>query len=99
MFKKLDSGKVDAENILKDFVASYAAVNPQAILEERTRIEKMEADAQAAIAAAAGGQPSKPGGSDKPKFDEKTQAVAKEAGITPEAADAVLKQGMSRRIS
>lgn len=98
-FAKLDSGKVDADLIFSDFVSSYAAANPQAYLDNKTRIEKMDADAKAAILSAASGHQSPPAGGDKPKFDEKTRKVAEEAGITPEAADTVLKQGMTRRLS
>jgi hypothetical protein len=58
----------------------------------------MEKGAANANAQGAGSHASPPGGGDPKKFDERTVRVANEAGITPEAADKVLKEGMTRKI-
>lgn len=97
-FKRLDSGKVDADLIFKDFVSSYAASNPEGYIEAKKKLADMEKGAASANANAAGNHSSSPGGGDPKKFDEKTIKVAQEAGITPEAADKVLKEGMQRKI-
>lgn len=98
MFKRLDSGKVDADLIFKDFVSSYAAVNPDGYITATKKLSDMEKNAAAANAAGAEPSSSAPGSDKNKKFDEKTVKVATEAGITPEAADTVLKQGMTRKL-
>lgn len=97
-FKRLDSGKVDADLIFKDFVSSYAASNPEGYIEAKKKLADMEKGAYNANAQGAGNHQSSPGGGDPKKFDESTVKIAQQAGITPEAADKVLKEGLQRKL-
>ena len=96
MFKKLDSGKVDADLIYADYEAAFAAVNKDATLKAFDTQNEMEANAARANEAAAGAGSSGPSGGQPKKFSDATQKLAKEAGITPEAAHKVATEGMTR---
>ena len=93
---KMDSGKVDADNIYEDLVGVYAFVNKDRLVEAEKERKAREAAAAAAAAQAAGGAPGAPTGIEPPKFSEVTQSLAKQAGITPEAADKIVKEGTVR---
>jgi dsDNA-specific endonuclease/ATPase MutS2 len=97
-FGRLDSGKIDSDFIYSDFVSAYAASDPDGYLAARQKAEDLKKNAEKLNAGSAGYSSSKPAdGSEAKKFDEKTTQVAKEAGISEEAADKVLKQGLTRR--
>jgi hypothetical protein len=97
-FSRLDSGKIDSDFIYSDFVSAYAASDPDGYLSSRQKAEELKRNAEKLNASEAGHSSSKPAdGSENKKFDEKTTQVAKEAGISEEAADKVLKQGLTRR--
>lgn len=97
-FKSLDSGKVDSDLIYQDFVGVYAFLNKDTLLKtEQDRI-KMEQQAEEEAARAAGGGGSGGPGNEPPKFSKEATELAKKAGITEEAADRTVKQGMTRTI-
>ena len=97
-FARLDSGKIDSDFIYSDFVSAYAASDPDGYLTARQKAADLKKGAENFNAGSAGYSSSKPAdGSDQKKFDEKTTQVAKEAGISEEAAEKVLKQGLTRR--
>ncbi len=99
MFKKIDSGKVTAELIQKDFVSAFAAVNPDKYLEARNKLNDLQKNAeQARINGAGSNNGTPPPGGEPPKFSDAVMATAKAAGITPEAAQKVADEGMTRRI-
>jgi len=95
-FKRLDTGKVDADLIYVDLLSAVAASNPTKFFEltkgqqEAQRMADDEIQRQAELA---GGAPS---GNEPRKFSEEAVALARKAGITPEAATRQVTQGMSR---
>lgn len=95
-FEKIDSGYVDADNIYKELKGAYAFINSDTVLqaaaEQRTREEAAAEEA----AAAAGGATGEPSGSQPPKFSESVKKLAKDAGITPDAAQKVATEGTKR---
>jgi TolA-binding protein len=95
-FARLDSGKIDVDLIVKDFVASYAAVDPESYLTATKKAEEMRRNADAANAGQAGSNNTPPAGSEPPKYDDRTKKVAQEAGVSEEQADKVLREGLSR---
>lgn len=95
-FNKIDSGMVDADNILQELRGAYAFVNRDTLLTADAEKRKREQDAADAEAQAAGGAQGDPSGSTPPKFSEGVKTLAKEAGITPEAAQKVATQGTKR---
>lgn len=97
-FKKLDSGKLTPDLIAVDIASAHAASDPQGYMDAKKKLAEMHKGAADANADAAGSHQSPPAGDQPPKFDDKTVKVAKEAGITPEEADKVLKEGMTRKL-
>ena len=96
-FEKIDSGKVDADNIYVELKGSYAFLNSDSVLQAAADKKKREEEAAAAEAEAAGGAAGgEPAGSQPPKFSDEVKSLAKEAGITPEAAKKVAEEGTSR---
>jgi hypothetical protein len=98
-FKRLDSGKMDADLIYLDFLSAVAAANPTKYLDltkqraeqERVAAEMVAADAEAGNAA--------PGGQQPKKFSDEVMSLAKKVGITPEAAQKQISQGMHRTLA
>ncbi len=98
-FKALDSGKVDSDLIYQDFVGVYAFLNKDALLDaEKQRIEAERVAAEEAAKAAGNDGGSGGGGGETPKFSETTQKLSKDAGIPVEAADKIVKEGMTRTL-
>lgn len=96
-FERLDTGKVDADNIYSEIRGAYAFVNRDNVLgaaEEKQKREREAAEAEAEAAAGAGG--GEPGGSAAPKVSPETKKLAETAGISEEAADTIQKEGMTR---
>lgn len=96
-FKRLDTGKADADFIYEDLLSALAAANPSKFLElsqEREAAERRAAEELESQAAGAGG--SGGGGGEPKKFSDAVMDLAKKAGITPEAAKRQLDGGMSR---
>jgi HD superfamily phosphohydrolase len=96
MFKKVDSNKVDPELIYKDFEVAHVALNPEAFLQAKKEREEMEKNAALANQGAAGSQSTPPSGNEKKVFSEKDESLAKNAGITNEAAKKINEQGFHR---
>jgi len=97
-FDDFDSGKVDADNILKDLKGVYAFLNSDTLLAagiEKTTRERGAAEYSAS--AAAGAAHTEPGNNNQPpKYSKEVSGLAKAAGITEEAADKVATEGMKR---
>ena len=96
VFIKLDSGKMDADFILQDFLSAVAAAKPEVYLDAKKKLEDMEKGAAQHTRQQAGGSDSAPPGQEPKKFSDQAMKLAQEAGITPEAAQKQLTQGMSR---
>ena len=96
-FKKLDSGKMDADFIYKDLLASVAATQPERFLTlaQREEAAQIEADEELQRQAEMNGGSGGEGGKDK-KFSDEALKLAKDAGISPEAATKQLTQGNRR---
>jgi len=96
-FKKIDSGKVDAEFIYQDLVGAYAFVNKDKLVEADKERQAREAAAATANAENAGGMQGKPNnGNQPPKYSDTVTNVAQKAGITLEAAKKVVEEGTKR---
>lgn len=97
-FKKLDSGKMDADFIYKDLTASVAATQPDRFLTLSEKEENERIAAEEELARQAGGSGGSAGEDNKPKkFTDAATQLAKDAGISPEAATKQLTEG-NRRI-
>jgi len=98
-FNKLDSGKVDPDLIFQDFVAVYAAKNSSSLLQAQKEKEEMEKNAALNDASAAAGNGSQlKVGKDGKEYPKQVLDIAKESGITPEAASKIYTEGYSRLI-
>lgn len=96
-FEKMDSGKMDAENIYDDLVGVYAFVNKDRLVEADKERKAREAAAAAEVAQAAGGAQGAPNdGNQPPKYSEEVMKLAQAAGISPEAAKKDLEMGAKR---
>lgn len=95
-FEKFDSNKVDPDLIFDDFVSVYAALNKDSLLKAQKEAEELKKNADLHNAGEAGSHSTPPAGQEPPKFSEAAMELSKKAGISPEAADKQLKQGMSR---
>jgi len=95
-FERFDSGKVDPDLIYDDFVSVYAALNKDALLKSQKDIEEMKKNAELHNAGEAGSNSSAPTGEQPKKFSDEAMALSQKAGITPEAAERQLKDGMHR---
>jgi len=97
-FSRLDSGKIDSDFILKDFVSAYAATDPDSYLAARERAKNLEKGAADFNAGSAGSHSANPeGGSEGEKYSEAAKKLAKEANISEDSAQKIQEQGMSRR--
>lgn len=95
-FGRVDSGRIDADLIYKDFVGAYAFVNSESLLAAQQKQESMETGAVQATMAAAGtfsGDPAS--GQGTKEFSPEVKAFAEEAGIPVEAADQYLNEGIN----
>lgn len=97
-FKQLDSGKLDSDLIYKDMLAAVVATNPDKFIGLAQEREKSEAEAARIAAEQAAGTDAAPGGEGEKKFSDEALKLAKEAGITPEAATRQLQNGMTRTL-
>lgn len=96
-FEKFDSGLIDSDNIYNEIIGAYAFVNRDTLLIAEQEKQAREAEAAAQATADAGGSKGEPNnGNQPPKFTPAVQDLAKKAGISPEAAQAVATQGMTR---
>jgi hypothetical protein len=95
-FEKIDSGFVDSDNIYKELLGAYAFINSDSLLTADAEKRKREEDAEALAAEAAGGAQGEPGGTKPPKYSDQVTKLAKEANITPEAAQKVATEGTKR---
>lgn len=96
-FSKLDSGKIDSDLVLKDFVSAYAATDPEGYLSSKEKANKMKENANKLNEQEAGSpQGGSPSENEPKKYSEETTNTAKAAGISEEAADKVVTQGMKR---
>ena len=97
-FKRLDSGKLDADNIYRDLLSAVAATEPERHLqmsEDADRREKEAAEELERQAAGGGGGPS---AEEKAKYSQEVVDLAGKAGITLEAAKRQVEQGNKRTI-
>lgn len=105
VFSRIDSGKVDADLILEDYMAAYAVVKRTDLISAKEKTEKMEKDAAAFTSAGANAS----GGisqEDASKFSTAAQELFRswqKAGLTGknhtlERAEQVVSQGLSRRL-
>lgn len=96
-FILLDSGKMDAEFIYKDFLSAVAAANPDKFmsLSKSQQDAQREADEETARQAGGGGDTA-PAGNEPKKFTDAALALSKQAGITPEEATRQTTEGMTR---
>lgn len=104
-FSRIDSGKIDADNILKDFKRAYAAVKSDDLISARDKVttfEKNAADFTAGGANASGGLSPE----DETKYSKEAKelyASWQKAGMTGanrtlDAAQRVSSQGTIRRL-
>jgi len=97
-FKALDSGKVDSELVYQDFVGVYAFLNKDTLLKADSEKRDMERKAAEEAARGAGGGGNPPAGDPPKTHSDVAMKLAKDAGITPEAATRIEKEGMTRTI-
>lgn len=96
-FESKDSGKMDADNIYDDIVGVYAFVNKDKLVQADKERQAREAAAAAETAQSAGGPQGAPNdGNEPPKYSEAAQSLAKQAGISEEAAERQITQGTKR---
>lgn len=96
-FGKVDSGKIDADLIYEDFVGAYAFVNKDSLLSAQQKTQQMQKAATAATTAAAGSTSANPNAEPGEKeYPEEVKQLAKAAGISEDAAEKQLNQGMRR---
>jgi len=96
-FKKIDSGKVDAEFIYQDLVGAYAFVNKDKLVEADKERQAREAAAATTNIENAGSMQGEPNNGNKPpKYSDAITSIAEQAGITPEAAKKVVEEGTKR---
>lgn len=96
-FGLLDSGKVDADFIYQDLLSAFAASNPTKFLTLSKAQEQSEQEAADETERQAGsGGSAAPAGQEPKKFSDEAMALAKKAGITPEAAQKQVTGGMTR---
>lgn len=97
-FEKIDSGKVDSDNIYQDLVGAYAYVNRDALVAADAEKRQREAEAAAEAAASASGANGAPpqNGNEPNQYPKHVTDLAKEAGISPEAAAKVATEGNKR---
>ena len=95
-FKGLDSGKVDSDLIYKDFIRAHGAINADTLLGSDKTLEDQKEQARLAAIAAAGRSEGAPPGKEPKKFSDEAENLAKNAGISPEAAEKQIKGGMKR---
>lgn len=95
-FGKIDSGKVDADNIFVELKGSYAFLNSDTVLQAAADKQAREKAAADEEAAAAGGAQGEPSGSQPPKYSDDTKKLAKDANISLEAAQKVATEGTKR---
>ncbi len=95
-FKGIDSGKIDPELIYKDFVKVHGALNAEDLLKSQKSQEEMKRQADEETARAAGAFPANPPSKEPQKFSDEAVKLAKDANITPEAAERQIKGGMKR---
>jgi hypothetical protein len=96
-FGRVDSGKIDADLIYRDFVGAYAFVNSDSLLAAQKRQENMQQGAANATTAAAGtfsGDPSS--GEGQKEYSPEVKALAEQAGIPVEEADKYLQEGVTQ---
>lgn len=96
-FEKMDSGKMDADNIYEDYVGVYAFLNKDKLVQADKERKAREAAAAAETAKGAGGAQGTPkDGNEPPKYSEAAISLAKRAGISEEAAERQLADGTKR---
>lgn len=95
-----DSGKASADLIFKDWVKTFAAVNSDSLIDAQNKQREMEKKAAEDAERQAGGHDSPPGdgGDGKPQHSKEAEELSKKAGISIEAAERQLKEGMNRVI-
>lgn len=97
-FAQLDSGKLDAEFIYQDLLASAAAAMPERFAELHNGQVTREQQAQEEIARQAAANGGTPPPDPTKKFSPEALKLAAEAGISPEAATKQLTHGNVRVI-
>lgn len=95
-FSKLDSGKLDADLIYEDYVSAFAAANPSKFLELSSEKEERERKAQERLEEETRANGGKPPELEEKKYSDEALALARSAGISPEAATRQLSEGLSR---
>lgn len=96
-FEKMDSGKMDAENIYDDLVGVYAFLNRDTLVQADKERQARQAAAEEETQNAAGGAAGAPNDGNKPpKYSEAAQSLAKQANISEEAAERQIAQGTRR---
>lgn len=97
-FGRLDSGKIDAEFILNDFVSAYAATDPQKYIESVKKATNLEKGASDLNRSSSGSHSANPDGSKEgAKYSEDAKKLAQAADISEEAAQKIEDYGMSRK--
>lgn len=96
-FERVDSGKMDADLIYEDFVGAYAFVNRDSLLSAQQKTTDMQKRAAQETMNAAGSSSSNPSAdNDTPEYPEDVKQLARDAGISEEAAQKQLSGGMRR---
>lgn len=96
-FKRLDTGKLDADNIYRDLLSAVASTEPERFLELSQDAEQRAANAARELEAQAAGGGGAPSKEEAAKYSQEVVDLAKNAGITLEAAKRQVEQG-NRRI-
>jgi len=96
-FTKFDSGKIDADHIFDELKGVYAFLNSDTLLATAQEKTQREAEAAAQAAQLAGGAQGAPNnGNQPPKYQPEVTQLAKQAGISEEAANKFATQGTKR---
>jgi len=95
-FGRVDSGRIDADLIYKDFVGAYAFVNSESLLATQKKQSEMQQGAANATAAAAGTFSADPSsGQGTKEYSAEAKALAEQAGIPVEVAEQHLQEGIT----
>lgn len=95
-FKRLDTGKLDADFIYQDYLSAFAAANPTKHLELTQTQQQAEDAARLEIERQAQDGKAPPAQPDLKKFSQEALDLAKKADISPEAATKQVANGMTR---
>lgn len=98
VFGRLDSKKLDADNIYRDLLSAVAATEPERFLKLSEDADQREQDAAAELERQAAGGGGGPSEEEKKKFSDEVVALSTKADISLDAAKKQIEQGNKRTL-